>query len=49
VWDLHREDKRPLAVVVTEIAVEPVAMCDHLARQVSADQMLAAVWGREPK
>jgi glycosyltransferase involved in cell wall biosynthesis len=46
-WDLHREDGRLQAMIVTDILVEPVALCDLLARQTSAEQMLATVWGKE--
>jgi hypothetical protein len=46
-WDLHREDGRPQAMIVTDILVEPVAQCDLLASQTSAKQMLATVWGHE--
>ena len=46
-WETANEESRPLAIVVTEVLVEPVAMCDHLARHTSAAQMLAAVWGDE--
>ena len=35
-------------MIVEEIQVEPVAMCDHLARHTPAAQMLSAVWGSEP-
>ena len=48
-WDMHREDGRPQAMIVTDIQVEQVAMCDLLARQTSAEQMLATVWGNEPQ
>ena len=48
VWDTTREDLRPLAIILTDVAVEPVAMCDHLARQTTTAQMLASVWGGEP-
>jgi hypothetical protein len=44
-WDRNREDLRPLALIVTEIHVEPVAACDRLARQTSAPEMLASAWG----
>jgi glycosyltransferase involved in cell wall biosynthesis len=42
-WE--REGDRPLALIVTDILVEPVAPGDHLARQTSAAEMLSAVWG----
>ncbi|MEO8593428.1 MAG: glycosyltransferase [Candidatus Solibacter sp.] len=48
-WDLHRDEQVPLAIIVTGILVEPVAACDRYARGASAEQMLAAVWGRETK
>lgn len=44
-WERHREDLRPLALIVTDILVEPVATCDQLARQTSAAEMLATAWG----
>jgi len=47
VWDTTREDLQLQAIIVTEILVEPVAMCDHLARQTSAAKLLSAVWGEE--
>jgi hypothetical protein len=47
-WDRNREDLRPLALMVTEMLVEPVAACDRLARQTSAAEMLASAWGSEP-
>jgi hypothetical protein len=30
--DSHREDIRPLAMIVADVLVEPAAMCDHWAR-----------------
>ncbi len=44
-WD--QEGERPQAMIVTDILVEPVALCDHLARQTPAEQMLSAAWGHE--
>jgi hypothetical protein len=44
-WD--REDPRPLAMIVTDIVVEPIAAGDRLARQTSPAEMLANVWGIE--
>jgi hypothetical protein len=44
-WD--RESARPLAIIVTDILVEPVATDDRLARQTSYPEMLTSVWGKE--
>jgi len=43
-WGRNREDLPSLALIVTEIQ-EPVAESDRLARQTSAAEMLASVWG----
>jgi hypothetical protein len=47
-WDRNRENLRPLALIVTDILVEPVAASDRLARQTSAAEMLASAWGSRP-
>jgi glycosyltransferase involved in cell wall biosynthesis len=46
-WKPQGEDMRPLALIVTDILVEPVAICDRLARQTPAMDMLAMAWGKE--